>query len=109
MPALGQDELGTAEQFPVVGDQIPRPVHAAGLLVGGGEPDDVPGQRRVAFRQLDESHQLDDRDALGVQGATPDYVAVVDPPLEGRGRPRSRVGGNNVQMGQQDDRSRLAH
>ena len=86
---------------PLAGD-VAGSVDAAALLVGGGEKDDVPGQRDLAAREFDQRQELHDADALRVDRAASDDEVALPSSSIGGALPRLGIGGHRVEMGEQD-------
>ena len=104
MVSLGQEVLGIVQQVRTVLDDPPGARLAAGLLVGGGEEDDVARGGLAGALQRDERHQLGDRDALRVERPASVDVAVLPHAAERRHAPGTRVGRDDVEVGEEDDR-----
>ena len=103
--ALGEDVLGVEQQVGTLAHQVSGAVHSARLLVGRRQEQEIALQRRAPPREFGDGQQVDDRDALGVEGTTTgDEVAAPDPG-EGVHLPGVRVGGDHVEVGEEHERA----
>jgi len=106
--ALVDAVLGIADDVGPVLHEPSRAGLPTGLLVGGREQDQVAVERLAATFDGDHRHQIDCADPLAVERA----AAVDEPALAGPGErrdaPAARIGRHDVEVREQDDRSRAA-
>ena len=99
LPALGHQELGVLQ--PVApslrADRAERP-REVGLLVGGGEEEDVAVQADAVPLQPDEGQQLQDALRLHVLGPAPVDEPLLQQAGERGHRPAGGVGGDDVHV-----------
>jgi hypothetical protein len=103
-PTFVEHEADVGEELRLALQELLHAGQAAALFIGNGEEDDVAAERRPSALQVEQRHHVRDRDRLVVDRAAAPDVAPFPLAAERRVAPPLRVGRDDVDVAEEQQR-----